>query len=174
MASFGNLFVMAGLVLAASIIMSSVGLSSAFRNIYENYDDRDESSLISPTSSSTEDSSSKDGPPPTNFPDELPREPSPGYYRHLRECTDEISPLCGQQIFAGIFYSNEELTKDCCAILVDVGYDCHQRLVKLILLEATFEGKASEALQKSSQIWNKCVEVVDQADSPSLVAASAF
>ncbi|TQD92069.1 hypothetical protein C1H46_022348 [Malus baccata] len=147
MASFGNLFVMAGFVLAAIIIMSSVGLSSAFRNIYENYDDRDESSLISPTSSSTEDGSSKD---------------------------DEISPLCGQQIFAGIFYCNEELTKDCCANLVDIGYDCHQRLVKLILLEATFEGKASEALLKSSQIWNKCVKVVDQADSPSLVAASAF
>ncbi|KAM1404893.1 hypothetical protein ACFX2I_013336 [Malus domestica] len=142
MASFGNLFVMAGLVLAAIIIMSSVGLSSAFRNIYENYDDRDESSLISPTSSSTEDGSSKDGPPPTNFPDEL--------------------------------LPNEELTKDCCANLVDIGYDCHQRLVKLILLEATFEGKASEALQKSSQMWNKCVKVVDQADSPSLVAASAF
>ncbi|KAM1217127.1 hypothetical protein TB2_013129 [Malus domestica] len=142
MASFGNLFVMAGLVLAAIIIMSSVGLSSAFRNIYENYDDRDESSLISPTSSSTEDGSSKDGPPPTNFPDEL--------------------------------LPNEELTKDCCANLVDIGYDCHQRLVKLILLEATFEGKASEALQKSSQMWNKRVKVVDQADSPSLVAASAF
>ncbi|KAM0989539.1 hypothetical protein ACFX15_012960 [Malus domestica] len=142
MASFGNLFVMAGLVLAAIIIMSSVGLSSAFRNIYENYDDRDESSLISPTSSSTEDGSSKDGPPPTNFPDEL--------------------------------LPNEELTKDCCANLVDIGYDCHQRLVKLILLEATFEGKASEALQKSSQMWNMCVKVVDQADSPSLVAASAF
>ncbi|KAM0986220.1 hypothetical protein ACFX13_013674 [Malus domestica] len=142
MASFGNLFVMAGLVLAAIIIMSSVGLSSAFRNIYENYDDRDESSLISPTSSSTEDGSSKDGPPPINFPDEL--------------------------------LPNEELTKDCCANLVDIGYDCHQRLVKLILLEATFEGKASEALQKSSQMWNKRVKVVDQADSPSLVAASAF
>ncbi|CAN6725465.1 unnamed protein product [Malus baccata var. baccata] len=157
MASFGNLFVMAGFVLVAIIIMSSVGLSSAFRNIYENYDDRDESSLISPTSSSTEDGSSKDG-----------------YYKHLRGCTDEISPLCGQQIFAGIFYCKEELTKDCCANLVDIGYDCHQRLVKLILLEATFEGKASEALLKSSQIWNKCVKVVDQADSPSLVAASAF
>ncbi|KAM1302386.1 hypothetical protein ACFX2H_013324 [Malus domestica] len=171
MASLENVFVMAGLVLEAIILMLSAGLSSASGDFYGNYDDRDESSSISPSCSTSEHSTNiissddnfnayplnisypplpnyKDGPPPTNFPDELLPEPSPGYYRHLRECSDEINPLCGHRSL--------------------------RRLVKLILLEATFEGKVSEALEKSSQIWNKCVKVVDQADSPSPAGAVAF
>lgn len=174
MASFGNAFVMPGLVLAAIIVMSSARLSSASGDIYGNYADRDEPSSISPSPnpnpspSTTEDINSSS----SNFPDVLPPEPSQGYYRHLRKCADEISPLCAEQIFEGMFYSNEELTEDCCANLLHVGYDCHRGLVKLIVLEPTFKGKASEALHKSFQIWSKCVVVVHQADSPSPTAAA--
>ncbi|KAM1519942.1 hypothetical protein ACFX15_022202 [Malus domestica] len=176
MASFGNAFVMPGLVLAAIIVVSSARLSSASEDVYGNYADRDEPSSISPSPnpspspspSTTEDISSSS----SNFPDVLPPEPSQGYYRHLRKWADEISPLCAEQIFEGMFYSNEELTEDCCANLLHVGYECHRVLVKLILLEPTFKGKASEALHKSFQIWSKCVVVVHQTDSPSPTAAA--
>lgn len=102
---------------------------------------------------------------PTSEDPELPPEPSPGYYKRLEECANRMTQPCADEIFEGIFNHGEPLTENCCRTLLDMGYVCHNGFVRVLLVLPGLKVKASEALPKSLQMWNKCVSVVE-AESP--------
>ncbi|XP_021818879.1 LOW QUALITY PROTEIN: protein DOWN-REGULATED IN DIF1 11-like [Prunus avium] len=100
----------------------------------------------------------------TDFLPIVPPEPYPGYYKFLRECTKHMTPPCAKEIFAGMF-RDKPLTRNCCRHLVHMGHDCHNGLVKFLLLNPRLKENASKAYPKSLQIRKECVSTVD-VDSP--------
>ncbi|PRQ34817.1 putative Prolamin-like domain-containing protein [Rosa chinensis] len=97
----------------------------------------------------------------------FPPEPFRGYYDNLDQCEDNVNLNCVKEIYRSMF-KTEPLNKNCCKNLVQMGYGCHSRLAKLV--NPRNKAKASMALAKSVQIWQKCVSVVETGRFPAVPA----
>ena len=81
-------------------------------------------------------------------------EPEPLY---LSDCTAKTHPQCGKQIFFGIFFGNEIVSRSCCSNLIhNVGEACHNSMTKYTLRSPEFKEKETQVLQRSKQIWIDC------------------
>ncbi|XP_042496688.1 uncharacterized protein LOC122075649 [Macadamia integrifolia] len=95
---------------------------------------------------------------------QLPPEPQPGFYSHLKSCVEVIPVECGQPIVDSI-YKDTRLDGYCCQKLVEMGKDCHLALVKVVeLVDKSHEKVIS---QRGLQVWNQCDSLVVKNVSPS-------
>lgn len=161
-----NVFVNVGLVFAGVALLMSFATAQEYKAFDEVYED-----AASPASIEVGYEAIDDTIPPISSEDReyaFPPEPSPGYYKKLKECANKITADYAEEIYAGIF-KGEPLTANCCKALVYLGYDCHIQLVKFLISSPELKEKASEALPRSVQIWKTCASVVnaDQSIAPS-------
>ncbi|XP_062013883.1 uncharacterized protein LOC133730273 [Rosa rugosa] len=145
-------FVMVGLVFASvSLLMSSAAAQ------VPDYDYLPDES-ITPASSEDDEAYA-----PVTIKYGFPPEPFRGYYDNLDQCEDNFNLNCVKEIYRCMF-KTEPLNKNCCKNLVQMGYGCHSKLAKFANLRN--KAKASMALAKSVQIWQKCVLVVETGRFP--------
>lgn len=78
----------------------------------------------------------------------------------LKACEAKIDNKCGKEIGLGIFYGKGQVTKQCCAKLVKMGPECHDRWVKTNLAKPEFQKSSIAIIDRSTKIWKKCVSYV--------------
>ena len=88
------------------------------------------------------------------------REPRPGYFKFLDECTEKITEDCAKQFFSTIFISGTT-SDECCRQLVLEGQTCHDEFVKYISHGPQFKDRVSEYWAKSEELYKRCVALVD-------------
>ena len=147
MAKFNNIFFMVALILASGVMASFA---------QETEESISPSTLIDDTA----------------FPPEGALPPEDEYTNYLEECSKKVEEECGKEIFFGMFESLP-VTQKCCLQLVKMGKTCHDDLVKAIIFLPEYAPKASVALSKSVQIWDKCVLVTEQI-SPALSPSTSI
>ena len=88
---------------------------------------------------------------------ELPPEPSPGYYHFLDQCAQSMTPECSKEIFASMYDQDDFIiSMPCCSRLVSMGKECHDGMVKALLMFPQLRPVASTVWTKSQQIWSIC------------------
>ncbi|ONI12077.1 hypothetical protein PRUPE_4G143200 [Prunus persica] len=76
----------------------------------------------------------------------------------LDECKKHISNNCAREVGGSIFEGGI-VTDGCCYELVSVGKTCHDLFFNSVLTSKPIVDK-SRALAESTQVWDKCVEII--------------
>lgn len=89
--------------------------------------------------------------------------------RYLEGCSIKLSPRCGDAIFGSIFQNENDFFNDveCCRNLLEMGRDCHNRMVNFICTLAKHKAYVSVTRPKAERLWNTCVAIAGGAPSPS-------
>jgi len=83
--------------------------------------------------------------------------PLSSYENYLYDCTTQLYPICGEEIFSTVFFGNTTYSNVCCLNLVnDLGKLCHDGLVKYILTSPKFQKNKVSIWERSEQVWNDC------------------
>ncbi|PQQ17257.1 hypothetical protein Pyn_13807 [Prunus yedoensis var. nudiflora] len=96
--------------------------------------------------------------------------PSPSNIKFIEECKGRLHFGCGKQIVDTLI-KEWYVSDSCCFQLVSIGESCHIALVNSALSGPLAKLNKFEALNKSAQIWNQCVEFsqyISPAASPSI------
>lgn len=75
---------------------------------------------------------------------------------HNRSCHPVSDLNCGKQIFSRIFHSQGELSNDYCGVVVEIGKDCHDKLVSKHVASAKLGSNKTAILGGSTSVWNWC------------------
>ncbi|KAL6292747.1 hypothetical protein ACE6H2_000889 [Prunus campanulata] len=83
--------------------------------------------------------------------------PSPSIFNFLEECKSMLHVGCGKEIFVTII-KEWSISDSCCIELVTMGQSCHIALMNKALSGPLTKLNKLDALTKSAEIWNQCVE----------------
>ena len=85
----------------------------------------------------------------------------------LLECSKDIGPHCGVQIYEKIFDNDKSNIEDeCCHKIVEMGHSCHTKMTKRVLQTDPKYSVQNQTdfLAKSDQIFYECEEAIQVAD----------
>ncbi|KAF5728332.1 hypothetical protein HS088_TW21G00479 [Tripterygium wilfordii] len=77
----------------------------------------------------------------------------------IANCERRIPIGPGQELYDYIFKNKESVSDEVCQVLVKAGQPCHDVLINETLKRAEFKGLEVGYLQRSDEIWNKCLSV---------------
>ncbi|CAJ1960309.1 unnamed protein product [Sphenostylis stenocarpa] len=79
------------------------------------------------------------------------------------DCSSKFHSQCGEELYFGIFFGNDTVSRDCCQnLVVDVGKECKDIMTKLVLRFPRFKQNETLVLRRSDQIWNDCLSFLVQ------------
>ncbi|KAL3739100.1 hypothetical protein ACJRO7_020492 [Eucalyptus globulus] len=84
---------------------------------------------------------------------------------HNTSCPPVSNLTCAKQIVSRIFRSQGELSNDCCGVLVDIGKDCHDKLVGAHIASAKLRSNKTAILSGSTSVWNWCTYIAQSLPS---------
>ncbi|XP_057440138.1 protein DOWN-REGULATED IN DIF1 11-like [Lotus japonicus] len=83
--------------------------------------------------------------------------PLSAYGKYLSNCASKLKPICGQEIFSGVFVGSHAVSDNCCHSLVnDMGKSCHVDLTKYGASSPTFKKNATEIMERCYKVWDYC------------------
>ncbi|KAK6925033.1 Prolamin-like domain [Dillenia turbinata] len=80
----------------------------------------------------------------------------------LDSCEKKISDECGQDIYDDIFGSEEiaPVSTSCCEELMEMGRECHDTIVDLVLRNVKDATQKEQFRKKSDETFRSCVSII--------------